>query len=58
MGLEKKVYSFRFEESLISTLKDYAGQENRTLSNFIETLLKEYVVKRTEGEADNTKSKK
>ena len=39
MGIEKKVYSFRFEEDMVARLKGYAAQENRSLSNFVETVL-------------------
>ncbi len=43
MAVEKKVYSFRFDERLVDQLKYYAQEENRTLSNFVETILKEYL---------------
>ncbi len=43
---EKKVYSFRFEEQLVSKLKGFALEENRSFSNFIETILKAYVADR------------
>lgn len=43
MAVEKKVYSFRFDERLVDQLKCYAQEENRTLSNFVETILKEYL---------------
>ena len=42
MGIEKKVVSFRLEESFIEELKELAKKENRTLSNLIETVLKVY----------------
>ncbi len=44
---EKKVYSFRFEEQLVSKLKNYALDENRSFSNFIETILKAYVAEKS-----------
>jgi len=43
MGLERKVISIRLEEDFIQELKDLAEQENRPLSNFIETVLKKHV---------------
>ena len=43
MGIEKKVYSFRFEDELIEILKRIAAEQNRSLSNLIETVLKEYI---------------
>jgi len=43
---EKKVYSFRFEQQLVSELKAFAQKENRSFSNFVETVLKAYVEKR------------
>lgn len=41
MGIEKKVISFRFDNDLIQQLKHYAELENRSLSNFVETILKQ-----------------
>ena len=52
MGIEKKVYSFRLEQELADRLQEYAKQENRSLSNMVETILKEYVACRTQ-EEDN-----
>ena len=43
MGIEKKVYSFRFDEDFVEELRAIAKEENRTLSNFVETILKEYL---------------
>ena len=43
MGQEKKVMSVRLDEPLISELKIIAQEENRPLSNLIETILKQYV---------------
>lgn len=43
MGIEKKVVSIRLDEEFIAELKACAQDENRPLSNFIETVLKEYV---------------
>ena len=39
MGIEKKTYSFRLEENLVEQLRVYAKEENRNLSNMIETIL-------------------
>ena len=46
MGLERKVISIRLEEDFIQVLKELAEQENRPLSNFIETVLKKHVAER------------
>ena len=43
MGLEKKVVSIRMDEETIQKLKEIAEQQNRSLSNLVETVLKEYV---------------
>ena len=43
MGIEKKVLSVRLNEKLIGKLKAIDKDENRPLSNFIETVLKKYV---------------
>lgn len=45
MGIEKKVVSIRLDEDFIEELKECAKSDNRPLSNFIETILKEYVKK-------------
>lgn len=42
MGAEKKVYSFRLTEELIENLKLLAEDENRPLSNLVETILMRY----------------
>ena len=49
---DKKVYSFRLEENLVKELKRYAARENRSFSNFIETILKEYLAEREIREKD------
>lgn len=46
MGIEKKTFSFRFDESMVDKLKSYAEAENRTLSNMVETILLQYLAKR------------
>ena len=46
MGIEKRTYSSRFEEEMVEKLRVYAAQENRTLSNMIETILLQYLSKR------------
>lgn len=43
MGIEKKVYSFRLEASLVEKIKYYSQKENRTFSNFVETVLKDKI---------------
>ena len=43
MGIEKKVLSVRLDEKFINELKIIAKDENRPLSNLIETVLKRYV---------------
>ena len=45
MGLEKKVVSVRLDEEFIQKLKELAEQQNRSLSNLVETILKDYVSK-------------
>ncbi len=46
MGVEKKVYSFRFDEEMVDKLRSYAREENRTVSNLIETILLKYLSNR------------
>ena len=46
VGIEKKVYSFRFDEAMVDRLRTYAEAENRTLSNMVETILLQYLSKR------------
>ena len=41
MGVEKKVYSFRLEENLMEIVKKVSLEQNRSVSNFVETTLKE-----------------
>lgn len=48
MGIEKKTYSFRFDEEMVEQLRGYAKQENRTISNMIETILLQYLSNRDE----------
>jgi len=43
MGIEKKVYSVRLDEELLTELKVISKEENRSLSNLVETVLKKYV---------------
>ena len=42
MGIEKQTVSLRLDEEMIKKLKDIGEQENRTISNVIETVLKNY----------------
>ena len=39
MGIEKKVLSIRMDQALIDELKTLAKNDNRPLSNLIETIL-------------------
>lgn len=43
MGIEKKVYSFRLNEELMTSLKKISEEQNRNLSNLVETILKDYI---------------
>ena len=43
MGIEKKVYSVRLDEELLNELRIIAKEENRSLSNLVETVLKKYL---------------
>lgn len=43
MGIEKKVYSFRLDREMVGALQHYADIENRTLSNLVQTILKNYI---------------
>ena len=43
MGIEKKVLSLRLDNEVIEELKLLSIKENRSLSNFIETILKKYI---------------
>ena len=45
MGIEKKVVSMRLDEEFVEELREVAETQNRSLSNLIETVLKEYVAK-------------
>ena len=53
LGIEKRVYSFRLEESLVKDLRKYAKQQNRNLSNLVETVLKRYVAEEKQKEAQS-----
>lgn len=48
MGIEKKTYSFRLDEETVDQLRVYAAEENRTLSNMVETILLQYLKGREE----------
>ena len=43
MGIEKKVLSIRIDDEIIERLKVLADAENRSLSNYIETILKGHI---------------
>jgi hypothetical protein len=51
-GMAKKQYNFRFDEKLMEQIQKLADKDNRTATNYIETLLKKAV------EEDKKKSKK
>jgi len=42
MGVEKKVVSIRLDDEMIEKMRRLAEKENRNLSNYIETILKNY----------------
>lgn len=46
MGVEKKVYSFRLDTDMVNQLQRCAEQENRTLSNLVQTVLKRYLMEK------------
>ena len=48
MGMEKKGVSVRLESELVEELKKCAKEENRPLSNLIETVLKTYIKNKKE----------
>ena len=50
MGVQKKVLSIRLDENMIEALRVSAEQQNRSLSNLIETILKVYIDKEKAGE--------
>ena len=39
----KKIVTFRFDADLLAKARDSAQRENRTLTNFVETVLKQAV---------------
>lgn len=43
MGIEKKVVSIRLDDQLVQELRVAAQVQNRSLSNLIETVLKEHL---------------
>ena len=52
MGIEKKVMSVRLDEELIDTLRSIAKDDNRPLSNLIETVLKQFVKSKEKSDAE------
>ena len=40
MGIQKQVVSTRLDDELFEQLKSLAESENRTISNYVETVLK------------------
>ncbi len=49
MGVEKKVYSFRLDIDMVNQLQYYAERDNRTLSNLVQTILKNYLNEKQQG---------
>ena len=43
MGVQKQIVAARLDEILIMELKKIAEEENRNLSNVIETIIKKYL---------------
>jgi len=43
MGIEKQVFSVRLEEALVERLKELSLKENRSVSNYVETVLKQHI---------------
>jgi len=43
MGIEKQILSMRLDESIIKKIKELAEKDNRSLSNYIETILKQHI---------------
>jgi len=43
MGIEKKTYSFRLDGDLMDILKELSEIENRSVSNYVETVLKKHI---------------
>ena len=56
MGIEKKVYSVRLDEELLTELKMISKEENRSLSNLVETVLKKYVQSRKTSQSSEGKT--
>ena len=50
MGIEKKAVSLRMDEQVIEDLRAVAGKQNRSLSNLIETVLKQYLARLQESD--------
>ena len=46
MGVEKKVYSFRLDVEMVKQLQYYADKDNRSLSNLVQTILRNYLVEK------------
>ncbi len=53
MGIEKRVYSFRLSEQMVEELQKHAENENRSLSNLVETILKNYLKRKNKNEDNN-----
>ena len=55
MGIQKKVVAVRLAEDFIEEVRRYAELENRNMSNFIETALKEYIRQNYKNENEQAK---
>lgn len=49
MEVEKKIYSFRLDADIVNQLQRYAEHHNRSLSNLIQSILKQYMEKQKNG---------
>jgi predicted DNA-binding protein len=43
MGIEKKVFSLRLDDATLEKLRLLAEKENRTPSNYVETIIKKHL---------------
>ena len=50
MGIEKNTCTFRLDEELLIQIKEYAAAENRSVSNYMETLVKDHIKSKKEKE--------
>jgi len=43
MGIEKSTCTFRLDENLLMKIKAYAAAENRSVSNYMETMVRAHI---------------